>query len=88
MGDFYQFPPVKGLPLWRQPRPNNEAEIAGQQIWHRFTDVSLLDEQMRQAEDLPFRELLHRVRNAAITVDDLDFLNSKVIPAAPNFPSS
>ena len=19
MGDFYQFPPVKGLPLWRQP---------------------------------------------------------------------
>jgi hypothetical protein len=88
MGDFYQFPPVKGLPLWRQPRPNNEEEIAGQQIWHRFTNVILLDEQMRQAEDLPFRELLHRVRDAALTVDDLKFLNSKVITAAPNFPLS
>jgi len=86
MGDFYQFPPVKGLPLWRQPRPNKEEEIAGQQIWHRFTDVIILDEQMRQAEDLPFQEFLHRVRNAALTIDDLVFLNSKVISADPDFP--
>ena len=86
MGDFYQFPPVKGLPLWRQPRPNNEEEIAGQEIWHRFTDVILLDEQMRQAEDLHFQNFLHRVRNATLTVDDLEFLNSKVIPSVPNFP--
>ena len=49
MGDFYQFPPVKGLPLWR---PKNE-DIAGQQIWHRFTNVILSDEQMWQVEDLP-----------------------------------
>ena len=86
MGDFYQFPPVKGLPLWRQPRPNKEEEIAGQQIWHRFTDVIILDEQMRQAEDLPFQEFLHRVRNAALTIDDLVFLNSKVISTDPDFP--
>ena len=86
MGDFYQFPPVKGLPLWRQPRPNNEEEIVGKEIWQRFTDVILLDEQMRQAEDLPFRDLLRRARNAELTVDDLDFLNSKVIPPVPNFP--
>lgn len=41
---------------------------------------------MRQAEDLPFRDLLRRARNAELTVDDLDFLNSKVIPPLPNFP--
>jgi hypothetical protein len=62
MGVFYQFPPVKGLPLWRQLRPNNE-EVAGQQIWHRFTNVIPLDKQMRQAEDLPYQEFLHCVRN-------------------------
>ena len=66
MGDFYQFPPVKGLPLWRKPRQNNEEEIAGKEIWQRFTNVILLDEQMRQAEDLPFRGLLRRARKCRI----------------------
>jgi ATP-dependent DNA helicase PIF1 len=32
LGDFYQFPPVKGLPLWKTPRKNNPNEITGQEI--------------------------------------------------------
>jgi hypothetical protein len=34
---------------------------------------------MRQAKDPAFRELLSRARAAALTEDDLAFLNSKVL---------
>jgi PIF1-like helicase len=74
MGDFYQFPPVKGLPLWRQPRAQDkDEERTGRHIWHRFTSVVILDEQMRQAEDRPFRELLTRARHARLTEEDVNF---------------
>jgi len=79
MGDFYQFPPVKGLPLWRQPRDKKEDEVLGKEIWNRFTDVIILDKQMRQAEDMPFRNLLQRARQGRLTKDDINLLNSKSI---------
>ena len=86
MGDFYQFPPVRGLPLWREPRENHQEEIAGHQIWRRFTQVIILDEQMRQAEDIEFQGLLRRARNAQLTADDVNLLNTRVIPADFPFP--
>jgi PIF1-like helicase len=58
-GDFYQFPPVKGLPLWQEPRFGKDDEFEGRQIWRRFTNVILLDQRMRQAEDLEFQDFLH-----------------------------
>jgi len=64
MGDFYQFPPVKGVPLWGKARDNNEDEQTGRDIWHQFTLVVILDEQMRQSEDDQCRDLLRRARNA------------------------
>jgi hypothetical protein len=79
MGDFYQFPPVQGLPLWRQPEANREEEIIGLDIWHRFRSVILLDEQMRQAQDLAFQKLLTRTRDSQLTDDDVALLNSKLI---------
>ena len=60
MGDFYQFPPVKGVPLWGKARDNNEDEQTGRDIWHQFTQVVILDEQMRQSEDDQCRDLLRR----------------------------
>lgn len=84
MGDFYQFPPVRGLPLWRQPRDNKEDEQTGRDIWHRFTNVVILDEQMRQT-DPQLRALLTRARNAQLTTDDLLLLNSKVITKSQAF---
>ncbi|KFZ23650.1 hypothetical protein V502_01866 [Pseudogymnoascus sp. VKM F-4520 (FW-2644)] len=78
MGDFYQFSLVKGQPLWKCPRLGRDNEANGQLIWHRFTDVIILDQQMRQADDPAFRELLSRARAAALTEDDLSFLNSKI----------
>jgi hypothetical protein len=79
MGDFHQFPPVKGPALWKEPRNRNDGDAKGQFIWHQFTDVIILDEQMRQAQDPAFHSLLTRARAAALTEDDLAMLNSKVI---------
>src|SRR5947207_13173546 len=47
-------------------------------IWHQFTDVIILDEQMRQAQDPAFQNLLGRARAASLTEKDLDLLNTKV----------
>jgi PIF1-like helicase len=78
MGDFFQFPPVRGPALWSEPRPGNDEDANGKIIWHMFKNVIILDEQMRQARDPRFRELLHRARAAALTEDDLALLNSRV----------
>lgn len=77
MGDFHQFPPVQGQPLWKLPR--SETDQDGKLIWSRFKQVVILDEQMRQTEDLQYRSLLTRARSGTFTYDDMLTLNSKVI---------
>jgi hypothetical protein len=77
MGDFHQFSPVRGPALWKEPRAANDEDANGQFIWHQFTDVIILDQQMRQAEDPAFRDLLGRTRAGTLTEDDLALLNSK-----------
>lgn len=77
MGDFHQFPPVRGPALWKEPRNGNDEDANGRIIWHQFRDAVILDQQMRQAEDPIFRDLLARARAAALTEDDLALLNSK-----------
>lgn len=79
MGDFFQFPPVHGLPLWKVPASSNEAQKEGWALWRRFTDVVILDEQMRQDNGPDFRDLLRRARSGALTDRDVEILNSKVI---------
>ena len=79
MGDFYQFPPVRGPALWQEPRKGNDDDENGRMIWHQFTDVIILDEQMRQAHDPKFHDLLSRARAATLTEDDLALLNSRTI---------
>ena len=46
LGDFHQFAPIQSQPLWHTPK-GREATL-GQLIWHRFKQVIILDEQMRQ----------------------------------------
>jgi Helitron helicase-like domain at N-terminus/PIF1-like helicase len=79
MGDFYQFPPVKGTALWKEPRKGNAEDEKGLWIWHQFTNVIILHEQMRQAQDPGFRDFLDRVRTTTCTEDDVAMLNSKAI---------
>src|SRR5205809_941916 len=47
-------------------------------LWSRKT-IMIINEQMRQAEDPVFRDLLGQARAAALTEEDLHLLNSKVI---------
>ncbi|KAF4210355.1 hypothetical protein CNMCM5878_004518 [Aspergillus fumigatiaffinis] len=79
MGDFYQFPPVRGPALWKEPRKGNAEDEDGRLIWHQFKHVIMLDEQMRQSGDPSFRSLLHRARASTLTEDDLHLLNASVI---------
>jgi hypothetical protein len=79
MGDLFQFPPVRGPALWKEPRTGNVEDEQGQLIWHQFKDIILLDEQMRQSDDPSFRDLLHRARIATLTEEDPLLLNSRVI---------
>jgi hypothetical protein len=65
MGDFYQFSPVRAS-LWKEPRVGNDEDTNGQMIWHQFTTVIILDQQMRQSEDPNFRSLLSRARESRL----------------------
>jgi hypothetical protein len=77
MGDFHQFPPVRGQPLWKLPKTESDHE--GKLIWNQFKQVVILHEQMRQINDIPYQTLLARARTGALTEDDLSILNSKAI---------
>jgi hypothetical protein len=79
MGDFFQFPPVRGPPLWKNPRYANDEDAVGKLLWHRFQNVIILDEQMGQLEDPLFADFLTRTRQAALTDGDTTRLNSRVI---------
>jgi hypothetical protein len=79
MGDFFQFTPVKGPAFWQEPRHGIDEDINGQMIWHRFTKVIILDQQVRQAQDPLFLDLVRRARAGKLTEEDLALLNSKVV---------
>jgi len=77
LGDFHQFSPIQAKALWQKQESNDEKR--GQQLWHMFKDVVVLDEQMRQQQDTAYHQLLKRARNAAITQADVDLLNTRVV---------
>jgi hypothetical protein len=79
IGDFFQFPPVRGPALWKEPRRGAGEDENGRLLWHQFKQVIILDEQMRQSEDAPFRDLLSRARVGTLTEADRSVLNSKAI---------
>jgi hypothetical protein len=77
LGDFHQFSPIQAKALWQQQETNDEKR--GQQLWHMFKDVVVLDEQMRQQQDTAYHQLLKRARDATITQADVDLLNTRVV---------
>jgi hypothetical protein len=79
LGDFNQFKPVRGHAIWNQAVNDIAVLQSGKSLWHSFTRVVFLTEQMRQAEDLEFQGLLNRARSATLTEDDVVTLNSCTI---------
>ena len=52
-----------------------------------FKDVVVLDEQMRQQQDVEYYQLLKCVRNGTVTQADVDLLNSRVVTQLESRPN-
>lgn len=77
LGDFNQFRPVRGNDIWSQISSDIAILKSGKSIWCHFNQVAFLTEQMRQAEDPEFQDLLQRARSSTLTEDDVATLNSR-----------
>ena len=81
-GDFYQFPPVRGRALWQGLTEQDKMELTnnfdGQQIWYSFSNVILLNQQMRQSEDISYANLLQRICHGTSTTEDYSLLMERV----------
>lgn len=99
-GDFAQLPPsTNGLPLYSHSvgsvlhTANSvylQQATMGKALWHTFTTVVILTQNMRQrgasAEDNYFRTILNDLRFGACTDDQVDWLNRRVAGRAPGQP--
>ena len=90
-GDFAQLAPVFGSPLYDQSvekyldvgmSVKKEQSVIGRMIWHQFTTVVILKQNMRQRtqteEDSKLCTCLENMRYAACTSDDIAFLRSRI----------
>jgi len=97
-GDFAQLPPVQqagaslfsrkvGLSFRSGTTPNGQNQAIGKSLWHQFTTVVMLKENMRQTNmsdaDTQLRTALMNMRYAACTKQDLEFLRSLTASNCP-----
>ncbi|EIM81554.1 uncharacterized protein STEHIDRAFT_66222, partial [Stereum hirsutum FP-91666 SS1] len=96
-GDFAQLPPSsKGYPLYSHSigsvihRANSvqlQRSTMGKALWHTFTTVVLLTQNMRQTgsspEDLYFRQILMDLRYCACTDEQIAWMNSRAAGRGP-----
>ena len=80
-GDFVQLPPVNQTKLFSQTKSAKETTVFSQLLWRSVTTVVILTEQMRQAgpENLPFVEMLSRLRDGRCTQADYELLNTRML---------
>src|SRR5437763_16087973 len=89
--DFYQMLPVTGHPLYWNSNVYEDSDneigtretvetddMKGMKRWHQFDKVFLLTEQMRQAEDVEYQEVMSRARAGGLTERDYDKLTSRI----------
>ena len=72
-GDFYQLPPVRGLPVY-----SSTASIKGLiilDLWHKFKMAEL--KVMRQKEDCQFITILNKIRKGQTDEDVVLTLQSR-----------
>ncbi|KAJ3526701.1 hypothetical protein NMY22_g10064 [Coprinellus aureogranulatus] len=97
VGDFAQLPPaVGGEPTslyghikYAPGNLNKQKELIGQSIWHEFTTVVMLKQNMRQVKkgDEAFRTMLENMRYKDCTWDDIHFLRSRISSNLPGHSS-
>ena len=95
-GDFLQFPPISGTPLysrWTQgPDRKNDTPINYKKklwswnMWKNLSHVFFLDEQHR-IEDQQYRNILDSLREGKCSDDHIKILNSRVLENDANITS-
>ena len=82
VGDFGQLPPVMDLALFTS-QASSAVSDRGRALYQNFNTAIVLQQQMRQngssIDQVAFRELLLRLRNAAVTVEDWQLLMTRSI---------
>jgi len=84
-GDFYQFPPVGGSPLYSPIASyagQNDAEVQkrlGRLAWKMVNVVINLTDQQRMKDDVEYGDAVKRLRVRKCTEDDVDLFNSRVM---------
>ncbi|KAJ6548904.1 hypothetical protein B0H19DRAFT_952760, partial [Mycena capillaripes] len=98
-GDFAQLPPMTGPSLYSGKvtlqvsdamDQRNQNAVLGRILWHQFTTVVMLRQNMRQkkqsADDSKLRHTLENMRYGACTAEDLEFLQSRIAGFRPGNP--
>ena len=96
-GDFAQLPPAIGgekVALYSNiigivaTDKKSQEEAIGKALWHQITTVVILRQNMRQKQqsenDNKLRTALENMRYKACTLDDLNFLRTKISSSSPN----
>ncbi|KAF8574351.1 hypothetical protein K439DRAFT_1312009, partial [Ramaria rubella] len=95
-GDFAQLPPVRAKALYSpdvghlntRATTKEQENTMGKAIWHQFTTVVILRENMRQwsqtREDIKFRAALENMRYKDCTSDDINLLHSLCSKSSPD----
>ena len=79
-GDILQLKPVKGRPVWSEPRSADFLHaFLVQSYWEQFEVISL-EENHRQSGDAEYADILNRVRVGSQTESDINILQTRVRP--------
>ena len=89
VGDFGQLPPVMDLAMYTS-RSSSAISVRDRAVYQMFNQAIVLQQQVRQNgssnEQAAFRELLLRLRNATVTVEDWKLLMTRSIAHATSAP--
>ncbi|KAF8120369.1 hypothetical protein EV363DRAFT_1190788, partial [Boletus edulis] len=80
VGDFHQFPPVVGRPLYWSidPTKDDGEDLLSRSLYEQFQTVVRLTQQVR-VNDTKWLELLHHVRNGSCRGHHIEMLRSLII---------
>jgi len=87
-GDFFQYPPVGGTPLYSPIAPyagHSDAKICkrlGRMSWKSVNTVVNFTEQQRMKSDPKYGEAVQRLWTQECTLADVDLFNSRVVKSA------
>ncbi|VDI59060.1 Hypothetical predicted protein [Mytilus galloprovincialis] len=87
IGDLFQLRPVMDSWIFKQPS-GNSTEILYKNVWKEKFMFYELTDIMRQKNDKTFAEILNRIREGNQTVEDVNFLKTRVIQSdIPEYPT-